>query len=307
MKRLLLAVTFFVIGLNVFAVELPKTEVIKVNGNLYALLGPPELPNKANRGYMVNSTLIIGDKGVILVDTGFSDEIGRHLNGVIKGITDKPVTHVINTHHHGDHTLGNSEFKGAEIISAEKCKELVEKIGYEWIGMVEGMTGLKFPNTRPVPATRVYPEHSHNAVVLQGVKLDLWVPGGSHTPGDMLVYLPDDKALMGGDILVNTITPNFRDGNVKTWITTLGEITRMDLKTIVPGHGPLMQMQDVHAMRQRMLALYAGVEKGYKQGLMDSDIRKTLDLSAWKRLKHFDANMGTNISRTYLEVEAANF
>ena len=307
MKRLLLSLSFLALSHSVYAGAIPKPEVVKINDRVYALLGPREFPNKHNRGYMVNSTVIIGDKGVILIDTGFTDEIGRHLAATIKGITDKPVTHVLNTHHHGDHVLGNSEFKGAEVISAEKCREMLEKTGYEWIGIAESMTGLKFPNTKPVLASKVYPEDTLNHVTLQGVKMTLWVPTASHSQGDMMVHLPDDKILVGGDILVHTVAPNFRDGHVQGWITTLDKITKLELKSIVPGHGPLMKTSDVKAMHKRMLALYKGVEKGYKAGLMDSEIRKTLDLSEWKKLDHFEENMGTNINRTFLEVEAANF
>ena len=286
---------------------IPKPNIVKVNEQVYALLGPIGFPGKENRGYMVNITVIVGDKGIILVDTGFTDEIGRHLKKFIASISDKPVTHIINTHHHGDHVLGNSEFPGTEIISAEKCKELVIKEGYEWIGLVENMTGYKFPNTKPIPATRVFPENTRVSVALQGVKMDLWVPGGSHTPGDIMVYLPADKILISGDVLVNKMTPSFRDAHVKTWIGTLQEVSKMDINTVIPGHGPLMQLSDVRAMQKRMAELYAGIEAGYKKGLMDSEIRKILDLSEWKDMVEFEGLMGMNINRTYLEVEEANF
>src|SRR5690606_28761365 len=92
----------------------PAPKVVQVDERVYALLGPMEMPNAHNRGYMVNSTVILGAKGVILIDTGFSDEIGKHLRAQIAKITDKPVTHVINTHHHGDHTLGNIAFPEAK-------------------------------------------------------------------------------------------------------------------------------------------------------------------------------------------------
>lgn len=137
--------------------------------------------------------------------------------------------------------------------------------------------------------------------------MELWVPHGSHTPGDLMVYLPQDKILISGDILVNKIMPNFRDGQVKNWVNTLQQIGTMDLVTIIPGHGPLMHVADVLGMQKRMAGLYAGVEAGYKKGLTDSEIRKTLDLNDWRKLDHFDETMGGNINRTYLEVEAANF
>lgn len=286
---------------------LPEPKIEKINDRVYALLGPVSIPNKQNRGYMVNSTIIIGNQGVILIDTGFTDEIGRHIKNAIRGITDKPVTHIINTHFHGDHILGNSAFEGATIISSENCKATMEKSGYEWIGILESVTGEKFPNTRPVVADTGYSEGTHSDVILAGINLQLWVPKGSHTPGDLMVYLPEDKILIAGDILVDTMIPSFRDAHVAAWITTLQKIAELDPATIVPGHGSLMKTADVKKLQSLISTLYNGIEAGYKDGLMDSEIRKTLDLTEWKKLKHFDDLMGTNINRTYLEVEEANF
>ncbi len=307
MRMIIAASLFILASTTVQAASIPAVKVQKINDRVYALLGPTDVPNKSNQGYMVNATAIIGEKGVILVDTGSTDEIGKHLAKAIAKLTPKPVTHIINTHHHGDHNLGNIAFKGAEVISTQQCKELVEKTGHEWIDMVQSMTGGKFPNTKPVPANVTVAQDTRTERVIDGVKIVLWAPKESHTPGDLMVYLPDDKVLMGGDILVNHFTPNFRDGHVKNWIGTLEEIQKIDAKFIVPGHGPLMTKADVAAMHKLMTILYAGVEAGYKKGLNNAEIRKTLDLSQWKKLPHFDDMMGGNINRAYLEVEAANF
>jgi glyoxylase-like metal-dependent hydrolase (beta-lactamase superfamily II) len=286
---------------------LPEPKHIKINERIHVLLGPVALPSKENRGYMVNSTFLVGDKGVILVDTGFSNEIGQHIKRQIAKITDKPVTHIINTHDHGDHTLGNNAFTDAKIISSKKCQAVMEKSGYEWIDILETITGVKFPDTRPVVANIGYAEGTRTTITLQGINLVLWVPQGSHTSNDLMVLLPDEKLLIAGDILVKEMIPSFRDAYVRNWIGTLKEIEQTPLTTIVPGHGPLMSTGDVKKLHRLLSTLYAGVEAGYKQGLMDSEIRKTLDLTEWKKLKHFDDLMGTNINRTYLEVEMENF
>ena len=286
---------------------LPPVKVEKINDRVYALLGPVGLPDKKNDGYMVNSTVIIGDAGVILIDTGFTDEIGKHLAKTIATLTPKPVTHIINTHHHGDHTLGNIAFPGAQVISAEECKKLVETTGYDWIDIIQNVLEKKFPNTKPVSATVTIPDGGNVERVINGIKLRLIVPQGSHTPGDLLVYLPDAKLLVAGDILVQHMAPSFRDAHVKHWIDSLADIEKMDVKNIVPGHGPLMNLASVKAMRERMAALYAAVEAGYKKGLTDSEIRKTLDLREWTKMVNYDELMGGNINRTFLEVEQANF
>lgn len=285
---------------------LPVPKVEKLTERVYALLGPEGLPDKNNEGYMVNSTVIIGDHGVILIDTGFNDEIGKHIGQAIAKLTPRPVTHIINTHHHGDHSLGNSAFPGAQVLSSKKCKELIENTGYEWIDIIQNVLERKFPNTKPVPASVTFADGSIERMI-DGIKLRFIVPQGSHTPGDLLVVLPDEKILIAGDILVQHMAPSFRDAHVKHWISTLDQIAAMDIKTIVPGHGPLMAPKQVPEMRARMAKLYAEVEAGYKKGLTDTEIRKTLDLKEWHGMVNFDELMGMAVNRTFLEIEQDNF
>jgi glyoxylase-like metal-dependent hydrolase (beta-lactamase superfamily II) len=307
MNRLLMFVCSLLLVTHVFAAPIPPTKVVKVNDRVYALLGPMALPNKENQGYMVNSTLIIGDSGAIIIDTGFTDEIGAHLRKQIAKITDKPVKVIINTHHHGDHTFGNVAFPGARVISSEMCRKLLLEGEADWLAIIEGSVGRKFPDTRAVPATEVYARNTKTDIVIDGVKMTVWVPEAAHTLGDLMIWLPEDKVLIGGDILVNRITPNFRDALVKKWVEALAEVQTLPAKAIIPGHGPLMTLKDAAAMHDRMARLYAGVEAGYKAGLTDSEIRAKLDLKEWKALKEFDVHMGGNINRTYLEVEASSF
>ena len=306
MRRLFLILTLL-FSTAAMAASIPATKVAKVNDRVYALLGPMELPNKKNQGYMVNSTLIIGDTGAILIDTGFTDEIGAHLAKEVAKLTRKPVKVVINTHHHGDHSFGNAAFPGAKFISSEMCRKLLIEGEGEWLGIIQGALGRKLPNTRAVPATEVYAKQTRTDVVIDGVKLTFWVPEAAHTAGDMMIWLPEDKVLVGGDITVNQITPNFRDANVKLWIETLAEVKAMPAKTIIPGHGPLMSTKAVGKMHARMAKLYSGIEAGYKAGLTDGEIRKKLDLAEWKPLHHYEEQMGGNINKAYLEIEAAAF
>lgn len=306
MRRLFLTLALL-FSTAAMAATIPATKVARVNDRVYALLGPMELPNKKNQGYMVNSTLIIGETGAILIDTGFTDEIGAHLAKQVAKLTDKPVKVVINTHHHGDHSFGNAAFPGARVISSEMCRKLLIEGEGEWLGIIQGTLGRKLPNTRAVPATEVYAKQTRTDVVIDGVKLTFWVPEAAHTAGDMMIWLPDDQALVGGDITVNQITPNFRDANVKKWIETLAEVKAMPAKTVIPGHGPLMSSADVGKLHARMARLYAGIEAGYKAGLTDGEIRKKLDLADWKPLHHYEEQMGGNINKAYLEIEAAAF
>jgi glyoxylase-like metal-dependent hydrolase (beta-lactamase superfamily II) len=309
MKSILMFLAGLLLSLGVLAApaRIPAPKVVKVNERVYALLGPMELPDRKNQGYMVNSVLVVGDAGAIVVDTGFTDEIGAMLAKTVASLTRKPVTHVINTHHHGDHSLGNTAFPNARILSSEECRKLMESTGAEWIAMIESLVGRKFPNTKSIPASQTYANNSKTEITLNGVKMVFWVPEAAHTLGDLMIWLPDDQVLLSGDIIVNKVTPNFRDAKLKEWINALGEVQGLPVKIIVPGHGPLMSKQDAAVMHRRMADLYAGIQAGVKAGLTDSEIRKNLDLSEWKKLRHFDEQMGGNINKAYLEIEATSF
>lgn len=302
----ILMALFFTLSLA-RAGEIPEPVVVKVNDRIHALLGPMEMPTKKNQGYMVNSILLIGDTGAIVIDTGLSDEIGAMLARHYAKLTDKPIKYVINTHHHGDHTLGNAAFPGAKFLSSEVCRQLMLEDGPTWVSILESINERKFPNTRIIPADTTYPKDSRTELTLAGIKMVFWVPEAAHTIGDMMIWLPDDQVLLAGDVLVNQVTPSFRDAKLKEWIRTLGEIQSLPIKTIVPGHGPLMSKQQAAAMHQRMLSLYDGITAGVKQGLTDSEIRQKLDLGEWKKLHNFDEQMGNNINKAYLEIEADNF
>jgi len=297
---------FFTVSIT-SAAEIPAPIVVKVNERIHALLGPMEMPTKKNQGYMVNSVLLIGDTGAIVVDTGLSDEIGTMLGRHFAQLTDKPIKYVINTHHHGDHTLGNAAFPGAKFLSSEICRQLMLEDGPTWVSILESINERKFPNTKIIPADATYPKNTRTELTLAGIKMVFWVPEAAHTIGDMMIWLPDDQVLLSGDVLVNQVTPSFRDAKLKEWIHTLAEIQNLPIETIVPGHGPLMSKQQAAAMHQRMVSLYDGVTAGVKEGLTDSEIRQKLDLGEWKALHNFNEQMGNNINRAYLEIEADNF
>lgn len=284
----------------------PDPEVVPLSARVFALVGPEELPNRDNRGFVGNSVLIVGERGAVLVDSGFTHELGLHLRRAVARITPKPVTHVINTHPHGDHFLGNSAFPEATIISSERCRDIVAREGRAAVALIERLTGAPAANTVPIPATQTYPENSQSNVTLNGIRMTLWVPAGSHTPGDMLVHLPDDNVLIAGDVLSSGAVPNLRDGNTEAWLATLKQAQQLPFKSAVPGHGRPMPRDEVAAFARRLAELYAGVEAGYRQGLTDSEVRARLDLTEWRRLKRFD-EMGLNINHVYVEVEKKNF
>ena len=306
MRKTFVLLALLILGASAYAQTMPEPRTVRINDRVHVLLGPIQHANKDNQGYMINSTVIVGDKGVIRVDSGGTHDVGRHIAKAISRITPKPVSHVINTHPHGDHYLGNSAFGGATIISSEKCRAMVVETGDAWLELMEQLVGRSFPDTKPIAAGVTYPEGSMTEIILHGIRLVFWVPKGSHTVGDMLVYLPQDKVLVTGDVVVNGIVPVMQDASIKNWIGTLGEIQELDVNTFVPGHGGLMTMSDVKALHRAIIRFYSGVKAGYDKGFGESDIRKSLDIADWEKLERAYV-IGRNINRAYLEIENDSF
>lgn len=306
MRRLSALIALMALIAAAYGQTFPEPRTVRINDRVFVLLGPMQHANRLNQGYMINSTVILGDKGVILVDSGGSDEVGRHIAAAVRRITDKPVTHVVNTHHHGDHYLGNVAFEGATFISSEMCRRMVLESGHEWLGIMERDIGRKLPGTKPLAAGVTYSGGTRTETLVHGVRVVFWVPRGSHTIGDLLVHLPDDKVLIAGDVLVNRVVPTLQDGFLKNWIQTLDEIHALGVAHFVPGHGDMMAPRDVTDLRNTMFRFYSGVKQGFRDGQSESEIRKSLDLSTWDKLERSYV-IGRNINQAYLEIEADSF
>jgi len=304
--KLLISLFLAVIPFASSAVDFPAPKVVKLSERVHVLLGPIQHANKNNQGYMINSTIIIGDKGVVLVEPGGTDEVGQFIKQQVRNITSKPITHVFNTHSHGDHYLGNIAFPEATIISSEKCRDSVIQMGEEWVGFMESMVGRKFTNTKPVTASVTYPPNSKTNTTLNGVEMLIWVPPGSHTDGDLMIYLPAEKVLIAGDILVNGIVPTFQFGSIRNWLEVLKKIEKTDTKVFVPGHGPLMTKGEVVSMHDVIARIYSDVKKGYLAYKSESEIREQINLSEWKKLER-QHEINRNINHAYLEAEKEVF
>jgi len=292
---------------TVLAGSYQDVNIQKINNRVYAMLGGIDVPNKQNGGYTNNVLVIIGNQGVILVDAGSHKSVAEHIYSAIKTVTSKPVTHVLITHHHGDHHLGLAAFPDAQVVASEYCARQIQDYGDSMVRGMSRMTGMQLLGTRPVvPQTKI-PPRSRRSMSIDGINLELITTDTAHTDGDMMVFLPEDGVLASGDILVHGVNPNTADGHLRKWLGVIDEIRKLPVKTVMPGHGALMQPQDVVEFQGLMTSFYRTIEALYKSGGSESDVRKKLDLARWQQLSRFDDMMGRNISKVWLEVEAENF
>ena len=225
----------------------------QVKDGLYAIIG-----SGGNVGIRVTSD------GVILIDDKFPQNFAD-IQALVATVSDQPVRYVLNTHHHGDHAGGNVEYINiAEIIAHQNARD----------NMVRG--------DQDAPPRVVFTDQT--AVYLGGVEVRAFYMGRGHTNGDAVIYFPDLRTVHGGDLL-HGIAPFIDYGNGGSssgWVTTLNNILALDFDTAIPGHGAIMDRNDVVDFRNQMEAVRARMADLIRSGTPKSEASariKTDDLS----------------------------
>jgi cyclase len=192
-----------------------------------------------------NVGIVITDDAVVAVDAQYPVS-GADFRASIQNYTDKPVTHLLLTHVHGDHVFGNQAFEDCTIVSHRRLKERMERsLADEWApGNLEKMLE-DYRKSRPERAYLfeglriVLPtETIEDSYALPGLEFT-HLPG--HTDCSSIVYVPDDRICFAGDLMFAKAFPWAGDptANPDHWIESFRKLLEMDVETYVPGHGPL--------------------------------------------------------------------
>lgn len=265
-----------------------------------------------------NSVVIVAGGEVFVVDTHINPAAARAVVKKIGEITDSPVTTVINTHWHDDHTNGNYVYRDAYpdakfVAHAATLAALRE----EWQAMEDGRreayadadveTLLATAGNQDDPDRAlmfrvyagyvgalkpelptlelVYPDTVFNDRLefsREGRRIVIEWLGRGNTDGDVVVWLPDDDLLITGDLLVAPIPFAF-DSPMLDWVTTLERIRDLDATTIVPGHGAVQHdsdyLEQVHALLQATLD---EVRDAHASGVAFENLADEVDLAGFE-------------------------
>jgi len=251
----------------VFAQEIINTDTHRleeVAEGVYFAIGTGDIYT------MSNALIIERDHDVVIVDSHITPAAGRALLDSIRVVTSKPVTTLINSHFHYDHSNGTPAFGDIEIIghevtyekltsdpenehtyqsslrrfdntvnrlqtelsnatSAEERQELQQQLAY-WQRHVEAQEEIVF--TPPTQTLR-----DKMTLYRGGREIQLHFFGRAHTGGDLAIYLPEEKIVFTGDMMLGGIS-YMGDGYVTEWADTLRGLLSLDIELILPGHGP---------------------------------------------------------------------
>lgn len=284
----------------------------KVTNNVYVIYGPLDEPNPENRGFMNNIGLIVGEKGVVIVDPGSTLEVGNNALVAVKKMTNKPIVAVFNTHVHGDHWLGNQAivehypnvkiYAHPNMIAQAKGGE-----GERWVKLMHDLTKGASEGT-----IATYPTDStKNLQVINAsgetFKIHNNITGSAHTNTDIMIEHIESKTLFLGDNgLVNRHGRFDSTADMHGNIKVLEYAKDLNLDHYIPGHGQSGNIDTVVKPFLNYLRIVKDeVTKGYEEDLADYEIKPI----AHNKLGHYhdwhgyDENFGRHINKMLLEVE----
>jgi glyoxylase-like metal-dependent hydrolase (beta-lactamase superfamily II) len=238
-------------------------EIVKINDTFFMI--------KPIGGVAGNIGVFISDKGLVLVDDQW-EIIEDLILETIKSISKKEVSFIINTHFHYDHVDGNKAFgkKGIPIVSHENVRKRLKRKTklYGHPQHNYNMVQDKYPDYA-LPST-VY--NSTMKIYIDDEEIQLSNFGPGHTDGDTIVFFKKNNVIHAGDSFVTYGYPfvDLNDGgSFKGFINILSQIIAISngQTKIIPGHGPVCDINDVITLKNILQEHYEITEKGYTEGL----------------------------------------
>jgi len=265
-----------------------------------------------------NNVAIVGDRDVLVVDTGTSPAAARAFIDDLKLVTTKPIRYVVNTHFHYDHTDGNQVYAGkADIIAHEYVKLAMQSLDVLHREPFKTSQLTNVPNRidalrkqiaaeadaprkatlerqlavaqqgweelkeiMPTPPNVTYSKKK--VVNLGGREVQLLFLGRGHTNGDTVIYLPKEKIVCTGDLMESQIA-YMGDAQFDEWVTTLEALKKLDFETDLPGHGAPFRGKDlITAFQGYLTDLMKQGATLRQQGVLADAMASRVDLTAYK-------------------------
>ncbi len=280
----------------------------KVAPNVYAFIGETAEPSVENRSAVANQGFIVGDNGVVVIDTGASDEYGEYMLNAIAKISDKPVVLVITTHTAQEHVLGNGAFKrrGIAIVSHQDADKSMAEHCANCLANLKKMVGDDImANTRVNRPTKLL----ERSIVLNvvGRTVDVMSMGHAQGPGALVVFDRDSDVLFSGDLLTLDRLPETREAKIDSWLEAITALKKLPIKKIVPGHGPVSAATRMKEVTTYLRELQAKVKKIYDDGVSLAEATKHADMSTYAKWAMYNVLQSRNAFNLYLEIEAKDW
>ncbi len=229
-----------------------------------------------------NTGIIIGDDGVMVIDTQATPFMAQRVMERIREVTDKPIKYILMTHYHAVRVLGAAGYEAENVIASRLTYEMIEERGQQDYESELGRFPRLFQGEDSIPGltwpTIVF--DGKLTVDLGNRPVEIWSPGKGHTQGDTIAWLPDQKILYSGDLVEYEATPYTGDAHLTDWPATLDALRALKPEKLVPGRGDaLMTLEGCEAAMATTQAFVTDLFEAAKEGrATEKSLKETFDL-----------------------------
>ena len=221
-----------------------------------------------------NTGIVIGDDCVLVADTQATPAMAADVVRRIREVTDKPIKYVVLTHYHAVRVLGAAGYGAEHILASQDTRDLIVERGEADKASEIGRFPRLFQNVETVPPGLTWPTMTFTGKMtlwLGKLEVQLIQLGRGHTKGDTVVWLPQERTLLSGDLVEFGATPYAGDAYFQDWPQTLDNIAALKPAALVPGRGaalttPAEVAEGLTGTRNFISDVYASVQEGVKAG-----------------------------------------
>jgi glyoxylase-like metal-dependent hydrolase (beta-lactamase superfamily II) len=282
----------------------PPPTLHRLAAGVYAALGDT---GRGSEG-RPNAGFVVTDSGVVVIDAMASPRQAEELVQAIRSVTPRPIKWLVLTHHHPDHHFGAVVFRrlGAKVIAHPDRRVLASEGGEDalmadWVRVVglDAMRGFEFADVPDHPVTGT------DTLRLGGRTLIITHPGAAHSAGDLMVWLPGERILFAGDLLVEDAVTMVVDGSSGRLLRALAVIDSLQPRGAVPGHGaiPARPAALVARTREYITGLRSAMRSALEQGTPMGRAMASLPPADVTRPVSLNSRLRRNAVRVYLEEE----
>jgi len=277
---------------------------VKVADGIWSSIGATAPATYENSGHNNNLSFIITDDGVVVVNAGDNYLLAQSLHAEIRKLTDQPVKYVILENGQGHAMLGTGYWQeqGAQVIAHVDAVTEIEHRGAVILERMRTRNRDKAMGTELAIPDKIITENT--VLEVGGERIEILHLGPTHSPGDIVVWLPDRQLVIAGDMAFHErLLPIFEDTDTAGWVDTWHKFAALNATTVIPGHGGPTDMAEVTKYTLDYLVfLRAAVADVLDSGGGLIEAYK-IDQSAYRHLDTYNELAGLNVDRVFRAME----